>query len=357
MKILYGVVGEGMGHAIRSSVVIPHLIEQGHQIEIVASSRAHDFLKARFEGVNEIWGLAMVMEDNRIDKSGTAREFLSGALTGLPDNIRRYVEMTRRFEPDVVVSDFETWSALYGHRHGLPVICIDNIQAVRRLWHPPEILRGRKAEWRLAKSVIKAKIPTAYHYLVTSYFDAEPRKPRTTVVPPILRPNIVAATPTDGEHVLVYQTSPSFANLPDVLRRFPEIPFHIYGLRRDLQQTEVEGNLSFRPFSDQGFVDDLASCRGVICSAGFTLLSEALHLHKPVLATPVRGQFEQVMNARYLEHLGYGALDEALDEFSVASFIAHLDEYRARLDAYPSRDNSKLFGELDALLDRVAAGL
>lgn len=357
MKILYGVVGDGMGHAIRSSVVIPHLLEQGHQLEIVASSRAHDFLKARFAGVNEIWGLAMVMDDNRVDKSATAREFLADALGGLPDNIRQYYEMTRRFEPDVVVSDFETWSVLYGHRHGLPVICLDNIQAVRRLWHPPEILRGRKADWRLAKSIIKAKIPTAAHYLVMSFFDAEPRKARTTVVPPILRPIIHEARPSDGEHVLVYQTSPTFANLPDMLRQFPDIPFHIYGLRRDVSEPTVEDNLTFCPFSEQGFVDDLASARGVICSAGFTLLTEALHLRKPVLATPVRGQFEQVMNARYLEYLGYGAYDEELDEFSVRSFLDRLDAYRERLESYPQRDNAEVFAELDAQLDRAAAGL
>ena len=33
-----------------------------------------------------------------------------------------------------------------------------------------------------------------------------------------------------------------------------------------------------------------------------------------MLATPVRGQFEQIMNARYLEYLGYGLQDEMLDE-------------------------------------------
>ena len=32
MRILYGVVGEGMGHATRSRVVIAHLLEQGHEV-------------------------------------------------------------------------------------------------------------------------------------------------------------------------------------------------------------------------------------------------------------------------------------------------------------------------------------
>ena len=47
MKILYGVVGEGMGHAMRSRVVLEHLVAQGHELEIMASGRAADFLAKR----------------------------------------------------------------------------------------------------------------------------------------------------------------------------------------------------------------------------------------------------------------------------------------------------------------------
>ncbi len=50
MKILYGVVGEGMGHAMRSRVVLEHLVAQGHELEIMASGRATDFLSKRFSG-------------------------------------------------------------------------------------------------------------------------------------------------------------------------------------------------------------------------------------------------------------------------------------------------------------------
>src|SRR6266480_3864517 len=37
MRILYGVVGEGMGHATRSKVVIEHLLERGHKVKVVVS--------------------------------------------------------------------------------------------------------------------------------------------------------------------------------------------------------------------------------------------------------------------------------------------------------------------------------
>ena len=45
MRILYGVVGEGMGHATRSKVTCEHLVERGHEVKIVVSGRAHGFLR------------------------------------------------------------------------------------------------------------------------------------------------------------------------------------------------------------------------------------------------------------------------------------------------------------------------
>ena len=52
MRVLYGVVGEGMGHALRSRVVLDFLLAEGHEVLVVVSGRAHGFLKTRFEGAS-----------------------------------------------------------------------------------------------------------------------------------------------------------------------------------------------------------------------------------------------------------------------------------------------------------------
>ena len=44
------------------------------------------------------------------------------------------------------------------------------------------------------------------------------------------------------------------------------------------------------------------------------MMGESVYLHRPMLAVPIQGQFEQVLNARYLEREGYGlAADEIND--------------------------------------------
>jgi len=71
----------------------------------------------------------------------------------------------------------------------------------------------------------------------------------------------------------------------------------IYGMRRNIKEEQVEGNLRFRPFSEEVFVEDLSTARAVIASAGFTLMGECVFLHKPMLAIPIAGQFEKLLMA------------------------------------------------------------
>lgn len=72
MKLFYGVVGEGMGHATRSRVVIQHLLEAGHTVRVVVSGRACGLLRGKLAGrpnvqVDQIVGLHMAYEGNAVD--------------------------------------------------------------------------------------------------------------------------------------------------------------------------------------------------------------------------------------------------------------------------------------------------
>jgi uncharacterized protein (TIGR00661 family) len=121
MRILYGVVGEGMGHAIRSRVILDHLVARGHEVEIMVSGRAHGFLSKHFSGVNPIHGLHMISEDNRVRLGKTLFSNILRGIAGLPKNINAYFELIDDFEPEVVISDFESWTYYYGKLHDLPI--------------------------------------------------------------------------------------------------------------------------------------------------------------------------------------------------------------------------------------------
>ena len=356
MRILYGVVGEGMGHAIRSKVVIDHLIRtEGHEVEVVVSGRAHEVLSDYFPEVHRIWGLSMTFEDSRFKVWRSLLDNLTEALdSGLPENIRQYFEITEDFRPHCVISDFESWSYLFGIRHALPVMCIDNIQMVARCHHDRDFVRRYRKEYELQKSFVKGKTPGSGHYYIPTFFHPEIRKRRTTLVPPVLRREILNAETSQGEHILIYQTSTSSEDLPEVLAQVDQ-PFVVYGYRRDIEAEVVEGNVTYRPFSETGFVDDLASARAVIANGGFTLMGETVHLRKPMLCIPLVSQFEQLLNAHYLEQLGYGFSMDRLDVQTIRYFLDNIDAYREKLEGYDAQDNGVLFGLLDERLDRLAA--
>ncbi len=353
MRILYGVVGEGMGHATRSRVLLEHLVKH-HDVHIVVSGRARDYLAKRFENVHNIWGFTINYEGNSVKKWQTVLQNVKGAVTGWPQNVRTYFDLVEKFEPDVVVSDFESFSYLFARNHRLPVLSVDNMQVINRCKHGEEILKGHEDAFEMTKAIVKSKLPGAFHYLVTTFFYPPVRKERTTLLPSILRPEILAAKSEAGEHLLVYQTMPENKPLLDALKASGR-QCRVYGMRRDIKEDLVEGAITFRPFSEQTFIDDLRTSRAVIAGGGFTLMSEAVYLRKPMLSVPIEGQFEQVINALYLQGLGYGQYTATLDGDSIGAFLEKVPDCEKALQGYSQDGNQLMIAALDEQL-RLALG-
>ena len=140
-------------------------------------------------------------------------------------------------------------------------------------------------------------------------------------------------------------------SLVPTLKKLP-YRFRVYGMGREGQ----EGNVTLCGFSEAGFLDDLRTARAAVAGGGFSLLSEAVSLKVPLLSVPVAHQYEQELNARYLEKLGYGAWARKLELEPLLQFLDKVDIYQETLQSYPSRDNSSLFACVDELIERVRSG-
>ena len=297
VRILYGVAGEGMGHAVRSRVVIEHL-QKYHEVRIVAASKAYHYLSSHFP-VDEIDYFKIIYKNNRA----------ANALTALNNAIRfplilskgwKIQRIIKDFDPDIIITDFEPLVAYFGVAHGIPVISIDNQHIITDALHDG-IAKGFGIEEALTKAVIHSFIIKADRRFITSYYGLKAQKKGSVVISPLLRKEIFSLKPKDKGHILVYQTSTSNASLLPALRGIDR-PFIVYGMDAEMK----EGNVIFRKGDEKRFLLDLASCSAVITNGGFTLISEALYLQKPILSIPVEGQFEQTLNALYLKKLGYG---------------------------------------------------
>jgi uncharacterized protein (TIGR00661 family) len=344
MNILYGVPGEGMGHATRSKVVIDFLLEKGHDVFIVSSGRAFQFLEKSFPGkVMEIKGFHFAYKNAEVSKLATFFSNLKAAGKNLIYNTEKKLRIEKSFKVELVISDFESFSFFFAKEHRLPILSIDNMQVMDRCVLDIEISKEEKRNYQLAKNIGKLKVPGCDQYFISSFFDVEIKKKNTQIVPPIVRKAIQEAKTSKGQHILMYQTSSSLKTVKETLQQLPNETFFVYGMNLD----EKEGNVIFKPFSEAGFIKDLASAKAVIANGGFSFISESVYLKKPIYSFPIHNQFEQWMNAAYIDKMGYGRHFDSLSADHLKAFLYDLPLFEKRLESYKQDGNSILFKGLE----------
>ena len=324
-RILYGVSGEGSGHSSRALEMGRHLLEQGHELKMVSYDRGYRNLSPVFDTL-AIEGLHIVSMNNRVRPLATLWHNVR-RLPAIWRGLQRLRACIRDFQPAYVITDFEPCTAWLARLYRIPLISLDNQHRMRymRYRSPLRLLWSR---W-ITASVIRLMVPPPSAALATTYYYGELKNTRTFLFPPIIRREVLTARPIPGHHHLVYVTN-HFDSLLDVLRQFPKERFVIYGVSHQ----GMDGNLEFKAFSSEGFVRDLATCKSVIATAGFTLISEAIYLGKPYLALPMQGQFEQQLNALCLEELGFGRGASQVSHEVLQDFFAQLPTLTARVQRY-----------------------
>ncbi|MDM7919406.1 MAG: glycosyltransferase family protein [Methanosarcina sp.] len=346
-KIVYGVSGEGSGHSSRASEIIPFLLDQGHQVKVVSYDRGYNNLKNNFD-VFETEGLHIASVDNKVSIVKT----FTDNLMRLPEGHRALhllkKTLFKEFGPDCVITDFEPMTAYLANHYNLPLITVDNQHRIRYMEFDCPL--SLKKDQLITETIIRSMVPKPDVSLVTTFYFGKTTNDRTFLFPPILRKQVLDLPTSEADHFLVYLTS-GFESFIEVLKGFNREKFVIYGYDKSLN----EGNITYKPFSKDGFLKDLSSCRAVISTAGFTLLTEAIYLKKPYLALPMRGQFEQELNAIMLEQAGFGMNMRETGEEAISTFFYRLPDYKEKLMAFPSWDNSLIKKRLKELLDNNCA--
>ena len=343
-RILYGLCGEGMGHAIRSKVVLDHLSKK-NEVVIVTSNRAYEYLSKHFNNVHDIYGYGIVYEKNKVKNFETLVQNMKGLRKEAIKSLKTIYSLIRKYKPDVIISDFEPFTNTISKMLNIPLISVDNMHIITNC--KIKIPIKYRAEYVTSKMIIDSFVNTPKAYIITSFFFPKIKRKRTYLVKPILRESILEAKPKKGDYILVYQTSTSNQDLFEFLKNIDE-KFIVYGFNEDKKIK----NLVYRKFSENQMVNELAGCKAVITNGGFTLISEAIHLGKPVLSIPVRKHFEQTANGISVKECGYGEFYKHLDEDKLREFITNLKIYEENLKGYEQEDNSRCLNLLDKLIEK-----
>lgn len=350
MNVLYGVCGDGMGHITRSVVVGSHLRGLGHTVLYASSGKGLEFLRRRDEAVLPLLGLDQVVADNRLAPLQTVMLNFARQRDGLEQHVTQAVSFMA-FSPDVVITDWEPWTSSFALLTGRPLLAVDNVHFVSRCAHPRHMIQNHYRAWTMMRSATNWLVPKADRYIVTTFVGAPVVAPNTELHLPILRPEIIAAkkTVTTGDHVVAYFNGK--ADHEGILAALRQcgVPVRLYGRPNQKQQTVVD-SVTLCPFSETQWIADMASSRAVIGTSGFGLMGEALYLGKPMLALPFGDQFEQLLNAEYVEWLGYGGHAREITPEALAQFLSIVPSCAERLKRYRHDDNAGLLSAVQAAI-------
>lgn len=339
MKILYGVCGEGLGHSSRAEAIILNLERKDHKVLIITYNQAYQALK-NFNPI-KTKGISLVFKKEKLSLSKTIIKNIKNFLIDIK-SFRKIKSRIDKFSPEICISDMEHTVPIISYWYKIPLISIDNQHLLTNT--KLAIPKKYKSSYNLAKRVIKACVRKAKAFIILSYIKQKPIIKNTYIVSPIIREEIKKLKPKNKNYILVYITKEN----PALINHLKNIKENFIIYSSFITKEKQEGNLKFKKPS-KNFINDLANCKAIIASAGFSLISEAIYLKKPYFAIPLKGQFEQTLNAIFLKKSGLGSYSENPTKTQIREFLYNLDKYKSKLKSYKINPN-EAFHILDKIL-------
>jgi len=340
MKILYGVCGEGFGHSSRAKVIINHLQKKDHKILIITYGKAYPILK-NFNTI-KVEGITLSFKKERLSLPDT----ISHNIKTLPKNIKNFEKIKKKinnFSPQLCISDMEPFIPIISNILKLPLISIDN---QHRLTHMKiKVPSKYKEDFLVAKTAVNMCVSRAEAFIILSFVKGKKTGKDIYIVNPILRKEIIKLKPKKTNKILVYQTRPN-KKLIKILKNISE-KFVVYGYNKE----KIEQNLEFLK-TGKNFIKNLAKCKAVIATSGFTLMSESIYLKKPYFAIPQKGQFEQTLNSLFLKNSKLGDFSEDPTEKEINIFLKNLKKYESNLKKQKTNPSEALT-TLDKILKSI----
>ncbi|MCS6819162.1 MAG: hypothetical protein NZ522_04365 [Chitinophagales bacterium] len=288
MKILFGIQATGNGHISRS-IELYNLLSQHRGIEkldVLISGNNSNIdipfpVQYQFKGLTFSYG-----KGGRISLWGTFRKTswwsFWKAIFSVP--FKKY---------DLIISDFEPIT-LWGARiFRVSSVGLGNMYSMQSKKFPKMGWSARLTKYStLLLCPAKKKVAMHFHKFDDFVFN------------PIIRPEILNATPTDENFVLVYLISYTDEELIQMFQELCLCKYRFILYSKVATHTYQNENVTVKPINSQTFTQDIIRCSGVITAGGFQTAAEALHLGKKLFVIPIRKQVEQIANAKILRQMG-----------------------------------------------------
>lgn len=232
--------------------------------------------------------------------------------------------------PDVIVNFYEPLCGVfYGmDRPPAPLVCVGHQYLVH---HPQFPLPSGSPVSRAGLRLFTDTTAIGAAARLGLSFRPLPDLPekRLVVVPPLLRAEIFEQScRRDDPFILVYVLNAGYGE--QIIRwheRNPSVVIECFWDNGDVPNPYwPHANLTFHQLDDRKFLSMMGRCAGLVCTAGFESVCEAMYLNKPVMLVPVEGHYEQACNALDAVQAGAGIAGR---EFDLSRFLPLVDGWRA----------------------------
>ena len=296
MKIFYAIQATGNGHISRAVQLYPYLKKFGAVDFFMSGNNASlnvDIpIKYKSKGCSLHYSKCGGLDYWEIAKNIN------------PLQMYRDAKALPLSDYDVVINDFDSVTAL-----------ASKIQKVKSVQFGHQASFKSKLTPRSENNNLMGELVLQKYAPATKYLGLHFKEYDTFIHPPIIKDDIVNATPTDLNHISVYLPSFDKDCLENAFRKVGDVQFHWFV--NDIKKPYSVGNITYFPVNQKLFNDSLISSHGIITGGGFETPAEALYLNKKVLSIPIQKHYEQECNAAALKLLGVPVLSKVGDNFHI----------------------------------------
>lgn len=237
-------------------------------------------------------------------------------------SLRQLDDTIAETKPDLIINFLEPVTGVYRllRRNRVPVLVVGH----QFMLEHPEFPRQRHAPMQQMgfRNFVRVVSGGAAKLALSFYHCNNLPRHKLFVCPPILRRQLFELQDVRrGDYLLVYLLNHGYASeIIEWNRANPSVPVHCFYDKPGAPETETpQPGLTFHRLHGEKFLQLMAGCRGVVCTAGFESVSEAAYLGKPVLMIPVQNHIEQYLNSLDAAQAGLGLADT---KFNLSRLIA-----------------------------------
>ena len=323
MKFIFVIQGEGRGHFTQAIALWQQLHQEGHSLEkvLIGGSPFRNIP----EYVKEAFPCEIIpFASPNFIASATRTRILTSIIYNLAVSGRYFKSISlianilQRTSADKVINFYEPLCGLAYRQHTInqPMICIAHQYM---FLHPQYRFPAKFAFRKLMLQRLTRLTCCHADAMIGLSLKPLPDCPQQKLytAPPFLNTSRQQPTPSSPPYLLCYLLNAGY--FKQIEKQDIPIDIHIF---TDHKIVSKNARITTYLLDNHAFAEQMTMAEGIMSTAGFETIAEAMYLHKPVWMVPAN--FEQKCNAHEAQECGAGWHDK---HFKVTTFVNRKKTY------------------------------